>query len=327
MSIYLNYLSHLLDDQETQETFQREGLEIIPLARGVIRIKGESSCSPLVLSCGIHGNETAPIEILNDILKDIALGKIHPQRELLLIFGHIEAMREHKRFIDFNMNRLFLKNYRNHPEARESKRAQELEEIMAEFFKDANGNGKAPWHLDLHTAIKPSHHTRFAVFPKQDNGTPTQGELSLLTEFGIDAILLANGSANTFSSHSCETHEALAYTLELGKVYPFGENPHEQFTKAKSGLIQFIEGDDILSKNSTSPIMYSVEKELIKDHENYQLLLDDNYANFTPLPKGHELERLKDGIFILKEEMAVVFPNNNVPLGERTGLLVKKLNN
>ncbi len=323
MSQYSNYLDFLLKGTGKEENHKSENLSITPLTRGVLEIHSESQLAPLILSCGIHGNETAPIEILNDILRGIFNETIHPRRDLLFIFGHVKAMKEHRRFIDFNLNRLFNKNHLNYPHALESARAKELEEVVSKFLR---GKEEKPWHLDLHTAIKPSHYTRFAVFPKQSNCIPTDHEIALLSGLGIDAVLLANGSANTFSSHTCENFDAFAYTLELGKVYPFGKNPHDKFKKAKQGLIQFIEGDEILNRADSPPKQFQVEKELIKDHEGYQLFLDEEYANFTPLPKGYRLEKTIDHEHILTEEMAVVFPNNNVPVGERTGLLVKEIN-
>jgi succinylglutamate desuccinylase len=326
MSVFSNYLEHILEENScTHESLNltEPKLSLREVAFGIVEIIPEnSSLAPAVLSCGVHGNETAPIEIMNDLLGAISNQEINVARPLLFIFAHVKAMKEHKRYIDFNMNRLFCGNHLNYPKAQESKRAKELEEIMAKFYAPFS---QRPWHLDLHTAIRPSHVTRFAVFPHQENGVPTKEEMNLLANLDIDAILLANGKASTFSAHSCENFGAYAYTLELGKVYPFGKNPHEKFKAVKKGLIQFIKSDSILEKTSEKlPIQYKVEKELIKDSENYLLHLEEDYANFTPIAKGTLLETLKSGPYKTKEECAVVFPNNDVPIGQRTGLLVKK---
>ena len=319
-----DYLNSLLTNKKCD--YSQKSSDIIEeWGHGILKINSNREFSPIILSCGVHGNETAPIEILNDILKSLISGELTPKRDLLLIFGHIEAMKIHKRFIDFNMNRLFDGTWKNYPEAMESPRAQELEKAVDRFLKlDAT---RQAWHLDLHTAIRPSHYQRFAVFPKQENSTPLEKELHLLGNFGIDAILLANGKASTFSAHSNSHYNCLSYTLELGKVYPFGQNPHEKFQRAKEGLIHFIQSDDVIKSSDQEPLLFRVVKELIKDHEEYNLNLADDYANFTPIQEGHALENLKDNQkFILSEEMAVVFPNNEVPVGQRTGLLVKKIN-
>ena len=56
-----------------------------------------------VYSCGIHGNETAPIEIVNEMLVDIESGVLEIKNPLLIIFGNIKAMREGKQGIMFKI--------------------------------------------------------------------------------------------------------------------------------------------------------------------------------------------------------------------------------
>lgn len=63
--------------------------------------EGRWKCAPeardngldLLLSAGIHGNETAPIELLDRLLHDIARGDLKPRARILFLFGNPEAMR------------------------------------------------------------------------------------------------------------------------------------------------------------------------------------------------------------------------------------------
>ncbi|MDP1013847.1 succinylglutamate desuccinylase/aspartoacylase family protein [Klebsiella pneumoniae] len=45
----------------------------------------------MLLSSGIHGNETAPIELLDRLLHGIARGEIKPRNRILFLFGNPEA--------------------------------------------------------------------------------------------------------------------------------------------------------------------------------------------------------------------------------------------
>lgn len=58
------------------------------LAEGIISFETiADSDKDIVLSCGIHGNETAPIEICDDLVKSILLGKtVIKQRVLFFIW-------------------------------------------------------------------------------------------------------------------------------------------------------------------------------------------------------------------------------------------------
>lgn len=327
-----NYLANILEQgKEHQEKFtlKLKDCTIENLSAGVLRLLPENTekDSPLVLSCGVHGNETAPIEILNDILSDIASEKLSLKRPCLFIFGHLAAMRAHKRFIDFNMNRLFCGVHEKYPEAQESKRAKELEDFVSDFFS-TYGNGH---HYDLHTAIRPSHLRRFAVFPTSGNAQPNDEEIHSLKAMGIEGLLVAGGKASTFSAYTHSVHQAKGYTLELGKVEPFGENNRSNFKQAESFLRATISqgssqrnSQDVSHETNSSEKLkiYNVDHEMIRDSENYVLHLSEDYANFTPLKEGERIETTDAGTLTAKEGQAVVFPNSQVVVGQRTGLLV-----
>ena len=86
------------------------------LGEGVVSITPATYDKSVVISAGIHGNETAPIEMLEQIYQDIFAGELTVNSRLLLILGNPEAIRQNKRFIGFDMNRLFYQSYQpNNP--------------------------------------------------------------------------------------------------------------------------------------------------------------------------------------------------------------------
>ncbi|MGE8457742.1 MAG: succinylglutamate desuccinylase, partial [Pseudomonas alloputida] len=80
------------------------------LGEGALEVRPAESedCGlDLLLSAGIHGNETAPIELLERLLHGVANGKIKPRARVLFLFGNPAAIRKGERFVEQDINRLF----------------------------------------------------------------------------------------------------------------------------------------------------------------------------------------------------------------------------
>ena len=131
------------------------GTRVNVQAPGIIRFSPASASDQskwVIYSCGVHGNETAPIEICDDLVRDILLQKVSISHNLLVLFGNLPAMDIGKRFVEENMNRLFSGAHSAGPGLinDERHRAKELEDAVAEFFTEA-GKGAAKFHYDLHS--------------------------------------------------------------------------------------------------------------------------------------------------------------------------------
>ncbi len=292
-----------------------------------------------VLSAGIHGNETAPMEILSDVVSRILTGEINLAVNLLVAIGNPKAMLIQERFTGFNLNRLFngaWKDYLDDPTAgEEAERARLLESEVAKFYQQANeeiatadGLGQVRIHYDLHTAIKPSLHQKFAIYPYLAERSHSKAQIRFLVDSGIETILLYHKPGTTFSYFTTSNFKAHGFTLELGKVKPFGENNREDFIQFEQTLIQQLAGN--YEFNSEADIsdanLYKVIKELIKTSEMDELGFDSaNTANFTQFNKGDLLLDAGKNSYLVEEDgEAIVFPNNKVPVGQRMGLVVKK---
>lgn len=278
----------------------------------------------IVISCGIHGNETAPIEIVNHIVKDICSGQLKVKRRLLLIIGNPLAMIKGERFTHENLNRLFKVNP-NPGENDEAVRAKNLMDILKRFY-GKNNNAQSNIHYDLHTAIRASVHEKFAIYPYQGNKPWSLSQLSFLQSSGINTILFSHAPAGTFSYHSSKVYGADSFTIELGKVKDFGENDMGDFSDISRNLSILIQGEDVPIREFDADEFnfFSVCHEVVKTSDNFRFHIDKDIKNFTAFPIGTLLSEDGDNHYSTQVDgEAIVFPNPNVPVGQRVALVIK----
>ncbi|WP_166422866.1 succinylglutamate desuccinylase [Paraglaciecola sp. 20A4] len=304
------------------------GTKVDVLGPGILsftpRITGGKS---IVLSSGIHGNETAPIEICDHYVVDILMEKIALAHRVLFIFGNLPAMDSATRFIDENLNRLFSGAHASaevNQNSYECSRAKELEHAVSHFYR-AEENSEERYHYDLHTAIRPSKNEKFAVYPFLHGKAHSREQLSFLLACGVDTFLLSGSTTTTFSYYSSHQFGAHAFTVELGKVLPFGQNDMSRFSQVRDTLERFICGHTIASKtfkNSDFSI-YQVNQVINKTQHDFSLDFSDDLPNFSDFPAGTLLAHETGVEYRTSHDgEAVVFPNANVAIGQRAILTV-----
>ena len=313
----------------------REPTEKIQLTSGGVRLHwlgegaldvtppaAEDSGLDLLLSAGIHGNETAPIELLDRLVQAIARGQLKPRARILFLLGNPEAIRRGERYVEQDVNRLF--NGR-HAESSgfEAMRAGELERYAAAFFSKPD---RARLHYDLHTAIRGSKIEQFALYPYVEGREHSRQELARLRDAGIDAVLLQNKTGITFSSYTYARLDAEAFTLELGKARPFGSNEEVNLDRLETRLKSLIEGSEPKTDGDSLDglQLFSVSREIIKHSESFQLHLAPDIENFSELPVGYLLaEDIAGTRWVVEEQGArIIFPNPRVKNGLRAGILI-----
>lgn len=317
-----------------QNPIELDGYAVQLLDTGILLVEPDKSIHTgkrdMVISSGIHGNETAPIEMVDRIASGILQGTIEIKNRTLLIIGNPVAMNLGQRFDEENMNRLFNGKHRgktNH----EALRAKQLEHVVASFF------AKRPverLHYDLHTAIRGSLHPKFAIYPYPDGRYWNKNQIAFMAESGIDAILLSHQPSSTFSYFSSSKFSAHAFTVELGKAKPFSQNDHNQFSAMENNLVSIISDKPIPSLDHPSTnqqelirklSIFEVKKELIKQSDHFRLNISKGEKNFTEYRKGFQItDDQSAGYTIESDGEAIVFPNENIPIGQRAGLIVTK---
>lgn len=327
--MFANFLDFVLDGKKPALTEGRlpSGVKWTWLGDGIVRFEPDGAVlQSVVASAGIHGDETAPIEMLSMLVADITSGKAALKSRVLVIFGNIDAMRAASRYRDDDLNRLFNGRYLQLAASHESPRAAELENVTRAFFAEADtdtdtDSTHAKWHIDMHTAIRPSVFEQFALLPY--TGAPLSRVMfDWLRDAGLSAVLLHKEKSNTFTHFTAEQSGALACTLELGKVRAFGHNDLSRFVASDAALRRLIAGLAPAAPSNTLKV-FTVVGQIDKQSEQFKLHVAGDVANFTPFARGTVLA--EDGDYkyeVLRDEERIVFPNPTVKPGLRAGLMV-----
>jgi succinylglutamate desuccinylase len=295
----------------------------------------------IVLSSGVHGNETAPIEICAELIKDILQEKLTLSERVLFLFGNPPAMNAGVREIQDNMNRFFSGAHQIEAAvlitaacenqatqlgvSAEKLRCARLEQYVSRFYQ-AVPAGRQRALYDLHTAIRGSKFEKFAVYPYLHDKPWSEQQFSLWGSCGVTTFLLMQTPATTFSYYGAQQHNAHAFTLELGKARPFGENDHSRFAEVAALLRHLISGEVINRKTFVESDfqLFEVYRSINKQTEAFELCFAANIENFTQFPIGTVLAR-DAGIEYVVEQPgeALIFPNAKVAIGQRAMLMVK----
>lgn len=287
---------------------------------GVIVVEPEQPGSKdVIFSCAVHGDETAPIEMVRDMLRDILAGQLTVKHRTLFLIANPAAIVNGTRFVDMNMNRLFSGAHA-HGDTPEHRRAAQLERYVSKFFKQSER-----LHYDLHTAIRDSAHEKFAVYPFTHGAPYKKEQLTFLAEAGVDTILLNQGPTTTFSYYSVRQHKADAFTVELGKVRPFGENEMTRFADADRLFRKLISTDELVLPQFQAHRhhVYDVSRTIDRTQQDFSLNFPDDVANFTEFQVGQLLAL--DGATEYRVEQPgerIIFPNAKVAIGQRALLTV-----
>nr|WKF59273.1 Succinylglutamate desuccinylase [Paraburkholderia busanensis] len=281
----------------------------------------EAGTRSVLVSAGIHGDETAPIELLSLLVRDIANGAAALTCRLLVILGNVDAMRDACRYRDDDLNRLFSGRHLQVPESHEAPRAAALEQAALQFFAATSSAPGARWHLDMHTAIRASAFEQFALLPH--TGKPfSRAMFEWLGAARISAVLLHTTKGNTYSHFTAQACDAEACTLELGKVRPFGQNDLTRFAGADEAVRALLAGTHG-DAPAQLPRVFTVIDQLTKQSDAFELLVAADVPNFTPFAKDTLLARDGDYRYTVRhDEERLVFPNATVKPGLRAGLLV-----
>ena len=307
--------------------------EMRQLAEGIVEFHCQSaSNSSLILSAGIHGDETASIEIIDKIVTDILHGTVTPLKNCLFILGNPPAMIKSVRFIDENMNLLFRPGtHTQSDQAMASASNYEMERagLIMKTVTEFTDCAKPILHYDLHTAIRPSKLEKFGVFPYLPARSCPEYQLAFLGRCSIYALLLQNNAASTFSAWTATEFGAESFTLELSKVNRFGQSDSGKISDLDYAIRDLISSAAALPSRHPQPQFYpqqfSVIHEIINSGDDFELNITEDTPSFTEYQSGYLIwQDATQSYQVSDGPVAVVFPNAKVGKGKQAGLIVKR---
>ncbi|WP_232801042.1 succinylglutamate desuccinylase [Motilimonas sp. E26] len=293
------------------------GIRVECWAPGVLYLDGNGPRS-LILSAGIHGDETAPIIIINQLIKRVFLGELEVVNPCLFILGNPDAIELGVRYLDTNLNRLFCGAHRSIEPCKEAARADLLERCVERFYTIHQDTDKLHW--DCHCAIRGSVYNTFAIVPIVTHELSLLSHIDELQHAGIQAAVLSQLATNTFSYASFQQFKAQAATLELGKALPWHENKMSDHQKLVCYLIRLLahveDEDETIAKDAL--IIYQIAQQIVKTQADFSFNFSAEVDNFTPYQQGTLLAQEAGAEYhVQAERELILFPNANVELGAR----------
>lgn len=308
------------------QRFSAAGFAVAQPADGILTIKAggapDSTRPGVLISVGVHGDETGPIEVVAYLLEALSHEASALAVNLMLCVGNIGAIRAGKRFIDADLNRMFRIERGTLEGTAEAARADVMIAATTAFF---DGAGPVRWHLDLHTAIRPSVYPTFAIVPEIIADRRRHELIEWLGLAGIGAVIMNPASVGTYSYYSAEHHAAAGTTVELGRIGTLGQNDLTQFADASLALDDLLRGAP-QRQAKQQPHVFNTARQIIKLSDQFQMAFGKDTHNFTALKQGEEIARDGDTIYTVQHpEELVVFPNPDVRVGLRAGLMVVRV--
>jgi succinylglutamate desuccinylase len=306
------------------QRFTDAGFAVAQPAKGIITIKSNEVPvrSRVLVSVGVHGDETGPIEVLAHVLDALSREPAALAADLMVCVGNIDAIAAGKRFIDADLNRMFRPVRGTLAGTAEAARADVMIAATDDFF---NGGGPVRWHLDLHTAIRPSVYPTFAIVPDLIADEGKHSLIDWLGQAAIEAIVMNPVSAGTYSYYSAEFHGAAASTVELGRVGTLGQNDLSQFADVGQALSDLLRGS-AHAEPKLAPHVFKVAQQIMKLSDGFRMAFDRSTQNFTALRQGEVIATDGDTVYTVQHpEELVVFPNPDVRVGLRAGLMVVRV--
>lgn len=310
------------------QRFAAAGFAVNLPAPGILQIGSgapRADRMSLLVSVGVHGDETGPIEMLAQLLAELSESPQQLAVDLMVVVGNLAAIAQGQRFIGADMNRLFRTDRGELASVAEAARADAIMQASAAFFAAANASAQK-WHLDLHTAIRRSHYPTFAIVPEPIADADKQALTHFLGHAAIEAMVISPKSVGTYTAYSARQFGTVSATLELGQVGTLGNNDLSLFIRPKAALDALLRADvQVLSAPlaGSLPHGFRVAQEIVKLSDDFRMAFDRSTQNFTALQQGAVIA--SDGATEYRVQHAeefVVFPNPDVRIGFRAGLMV-----
>jgi len=299
----------------------------ISVERIIGKINGKLRGPTIVFFSGIHGNETAGVFALQEAMNEI--NKKDVNGSIYCISGNLKALELHQRYVDKDLNRVWIEPNlsdleNSDPKIFEDKEQLELLILLKEIFND----NKGPFYfIDLHTTSGKT--TPFITINDNLINRRFSKEFPVPIVLGIEEFL--NGPL-------------LSYINTLGYVsVGFESGQHDEINAVMNctafiylalGFTNVVSRQNIpnfstyferLKKESkkTAGFYEIIDVHLITNKENFKML--NGFVNFQPVNKGTSLATCNSNI-IKSRHNAKIFMPLYQSQGEEGFFIIKRVN-
>jgi succinylglutamate desuccinylase len=113
--------------------------------------------------------------------------------------------------------------------------------------------------------------------------------------------------------------------VELGRVGTLGQNDLSQFDQVAVALDRLLRGQSPLA-GGARPHVFQVAQEVVKLSDAFRMSVGRDTQNFTALKRGDVIATDGETVYtVFHDEELVVFPNPDVRVGLRAGLMVVRI--
>jgi predicted deacylase len=273
------------------------------------KFEGKKSGPTITILGGIHGDETAGIEIVETLISFLSMTKV-VRGKINLALGNVPAILEGKRKLDLDMNRLFGEDTLE-LQGPELERVRELEQLLQE----------SDLLLDIHSTIDPS--TPFVAVPSTEDlneiEVPKTGVSvsKILDSIKVPIILQGqgllhpDGKAIYTDSYTFE-HGGIGLTIEAG----WTQDP--KVLEIQGGIIDLLANLGIIGisghKNPISPKeIWNAKQNIVCENETFTFTQD--WQTFDQIKAETIIATyIKDGKLIevkADEDCMIIFPKKN----------------
>ena len=250
----------------------------------------------IIFSTLIHGNETGPLPAFLWAINALKYGDVSYGGKITFTLGNPEAAQKDQRFLESDLNRMFL----NTPlDTHESRRAKDLMHIF----------DTADILLDFHQTILPSARP-FYICPWTEQAALWARALSLSTA-GIDATPPPGPATTRCADDYVALQGKPAITIELGEK-GFHKEAEEV---AKKAIVNCIDIMSALQQNQSLHDLANACAEITlyktvhrEPYANDELLLRSGFVNFAPVKKGEVLSAPNTPIILAPMDGCILFP-------------------
>lgn len=267
----------------------------------VIKISGKQKGPTSIILTGVHGNERCGLKAFNKILPNLKIKK----GKVLFLYANPKALEKNKRFIEYDLNRLFIDTKiltAKQKKSYEFKRVQLLKKYC----------NQSDVLLDIHASSNPKSQP-FVICEKNARDIAKYFPINLIVS-GFDKV--EPGGTDYYMNKI----KKIGITLECGYLGDL-----KSVDVAKKGIISFLKArghiinDLKINKKQSDIKMY---KKYFSKSNNF--ILSKDFKDFEVLRKGQVIG--KDGKKEIRspKKSIILFAHNCKNIGQEAFLLGEK---